>query len=477
MASISRHRGAQPSCRRHVGYQVIGTPAIRDQPPPTALPQEFLGDLATARPSYDNDRDPGGARGPQPRARLPLTPPGFVHGDRPGGRLLQAHQRTQTDRHAKQLVHDTLGGALGQVRRARAPRGHRLHPWAKSAGGHARGPRGSGGLPTDWADQAMQLRLGDERLHRWELGDLMPWGLVSFPVPGVLAAGAALRLDWNDHRHLLERDPRARRGLLPRAWGGSLDRGREEGRASCCSHSIRCWTVASNRWTAVSHAVTRASREQLSAWTPAGMRSHSAGGKGPSAFLDRAMPGHGQPLASMSHIDHVNAYSQLIRCAEHLHLAEMNVQAPNPPGRFSLRLGVYPPSEVLQIDGTVIMSPLPPMLSEDFRAAGLLGSTGHTPLRRYDQPLRHPLVSGRLPRVAGYTAYLAPPISRRDEEVFARCCARPCHHAVAPTPPAWFAVSASLRRSMRPSPSRLRSRPLGLRTFGARCAFTFVTAR
>ena len=33
-------------------------------------------------------------------------------------------------------------------------------------------------------------------------------------------------------------------------------------------------------------------------------------------------------------------------------------------------------------------------------------------------PSRHPLVFGRLPGVAGYTAHLAPAISRRDEEGF-----------------------------------------------------------
>src|SRR5215813_4280820 len=57
--------------------------------------------------------------------------------------------------------------------------------------------------------------------------------------------------------------------------------------------------------------------------------------------------------------------------------------------------------------GAVVMAPLPPMLSEDCRTVGLLCSTGVTPLRCYYQPLRHPLVFDRLPRVAGYTAYLA----------------------------------------------------------------------
>ena len=37
--------------------------------------------------------------------------------------------------------------------------------------------------------------------------------------------------------------------------------------------------------------------------------------------------------------------------AQRLHLADVNVQPPETPGRFSLRLDVYPPSQVLQIDG------------------------------------------------------------------------------------------------------------------------------
>src|ERR1022692_2836744 len=70
----------------------------------------------------------------------------------------------------------------------------------------------------------------------------------------------------------------------------------------------------------------------------------------------------------------------------------------------------------------------------------------------------------------------APPISRRDEEGFSSCLARPYHCAVALTPPGWLAASVSLRRSILPSPS---SCGLGPRksTFEATSAFTFVTAR
>jgi hypothetical protein len=109
--------------------------------------------------------------------------------------------------------------------------------------------------------------------------------------------------------------------------------------------------------------------------------------------------------------------------------------------------------------------------------AGCLGSTGITPLQRYCTPIRHPLAFDPLPGFAGYRIYLAPGISPRDEEGFSSCSACPCQRAVAITPPEWSAASASLRCTMLPSPSRLRVRPPGLRTFGATCAFTCVTAR
>lgn len=67
--------------------------------------------------------------------------------------------------------------------------------------------------------------------------------------------------------------------------------------------------------------------------------------------------------------------------------------------------------------------------------AGSLCSTGVTPLRRYCGPGRHLLIFGRFPGGAGYTAYLLPAISLRDEEGFSSCFACPCHRAVAFTPP------------------------------------------
>ena len=69
------------------------------------------------------------------------------------------------------------------------------------------------------------------------------------------------------------------------------------------------------------------------------------------------------------------------------------------------------------------------------RTAGPLCSAGITPPPRSYGPVRHPLAVGRFPGCAGYTAYPAPPISRRDEEGFSSCLTCPGHRADAHTPP------------------------------------------
>src|SRR5215472_4667591 len=65
------------------------------------------------------------------------------------------------------------------------------------------------------------------------------------------------------------------------------------------------------------------------------------------------------------------------------------------------------------------------------RQPGVSGSFTWTPIG----PIRHPLAFDRLPRLAGYTIYLPPTISRRDEEGFSSYSVCPCHRAVAFTPP------------------------------------------
>jgi hypothetical protein len=106
------------------------------------------------------------------------------------------------------------------------------------------------------------------------------------------------------------------------------------------------------------------------------------------------------------------------------------VRIPETPVRFSLRLGVYLPSQVLQTDGRRCHAALASRMAgsvTNSRAPSLRGRyPASTLLRTRPTPSRLRPLS----RVAGYTAYLAPPISRRDEEGFSSCLARPCHHAV-----------------------------------------------
>ena len=79
--------------------------------------------------------------------------------------------------------------------------------------------------------------------------------------------------------------------------------------------------------------------------------------------------------------------------------------------------------------------PCLPCCRRHCRTAGPRRSAGITPLPRYCGPVRHPLAVGRFPGRTGYTAYPAPPISRRDEEGFSSCLTCPAHRAVAHTPP------------------------------------------
>src|SRR4029077_4327114 len=81
-------------------------------------------------------------------------------------------------------------------------------------------------------------------------------------------------------------------------------------------------------------------------------------------------------------------------------------ESPETPGRFSLRLDVYSPPQVLQIDGRLCHLVLAFPMLETSQMAGPLRSTDIPPLRRYYRPSRHPLVFDRLPGFAGYTAYL-----------------------------------------------------------------------
>src|SRR5437867_8967566 len=84
--------------------------------------------------------------------------------------------------------------------------------------------------------------------------------------------------------------------------------------------------------------------------------------------------------------------------------------------------------------GGVVMPPLPPMSSEEVPNSRVPSLHGRYPLRRYYEPVRHPLAVGRFPGTPGYTPDLTPLISQRDEEGFSSCSMRLCHRAVAPSP-------------------------------------------
>ena len=131
----------------------------------------------------------------------------------------------------------------------------------------------------------------------------------------------------------------------------------------------------------------------------------------------------------------------------------MDVQAPETPGRFSLRLGVYPPAQVLQTDGCLCHRTPASHVVEgvtNSRVPSLHGHYPASPLLRTPPPPSASSVD--FPGSPVIRPTLLPPISRRDAEGFSSCLACPCPHAVAPTPPEWSAASASLRRPMLPSP-------------------------
>ena len=111
--------------------------------------------------------------------------------------------------------------------------------------------------------------------------------------------------------------------------------------------------------------------------------------------------------------------------------------------------------------GVFIISPLPPVLLEELQTAGLLRSTDITPLPRYYEPIRPPLVVGRFPGVSGYTASLLRRFRAGTRRVL-QLLDLPCHRAVANNPAEAARRISRLRRAMLPSPSRCG---LGLRSF------------
>ena len=111
--------------------------------------------------------------------------------------------------------------------------------------------------------------------------------------------------------------------------------------------------------------------------------------------------------------------------------------------------------------GDFVISPLPRLLTKELCAAGSLCSTGVAPFQRYYGPSRHRLVFDRFPGASGYAVYLAPSISRRDEDGFSSCLACPCHRAVPTTPPEGCALSDTLATHPVAFVRHEKTRPLG----------------
>ena len=82
---------------------------------------------------------------------------------------------------------------------------NRLDPRTEAPRRHARGHLRTGLLTTGRTDQAVQLILGHDGLHRRDLGHLMPLGLGILPLQQVLTGVTSLRLDGDDDVHLLHR--------------------------------------------------------------------------------------------------------------------------------------------------------------------------------------------------------------------------------------------------------------------------------
>ena len=121
-------------------------------------------------------------------------------------------------------------------------------------------------------------------------------------------------------------------------------------------------------------------------------------------------------------------------------------RAPSVSAGFSLLLHVYPLSQVPQFNRRLYH------LASASLVAKVITDSGAASLhRRYPASLVLPTppppsrLSADFPVLPVIRPTFAPPISRRGEEGFSSCLARPRHRAVATTPPECRSASASLR--------------------------------
>ena len=173
------------------------------------------------------------------------------------------------------------------------------------------------------------------------------------------------------------------------------------------------------------------------------------------------------------------AFAAAYAVPERLQLAHVDVQPPEPPGRFGLRLGVDPPLQVLQLEWTLLSwRPCLPCWPEEHEQQGPFAPAALPAFLATPDPSATVSSSAAFPGVPGYTAYPAPPISRWDEDGFSSCSTCPVSPCC-PYHPAEVTrrPRSACRHAMLPSPRTKRARPSGLIFVEATCGFTCVTAR
>src|SRR5262245_12163587 len=87
--------------------------------------------------------------------------------------------------------------------------------------------------------------------------------------------------------------------------------------------------------------------------------------------------------------------------------ADMHIQAPETPGRFSLRLGVYPPAQVLQLNGCCCHCTPASHVVEGVTNRRVPSLHGHYPASALLRPPPSPSRLRLISRGTGYTTYLA----------------------------------------------------------------------
>src|ERR1700730_1623991 len=149
----------------------------------------------------------------------------------------------------------------------------------------------------------------------------------------------------------------------------------------------------------------------------------------------------------------------------------MDVQTPEPPGRLSLRLDVYSPSQVLQIVGRLCHLVLAFLIAGEVtnnRAPSLRGHcSASSLLQTHPPPSRRRSIS-RLSRL--YDLPCSSDFSP-GEEGFSSCLACPCHRAVAFTPPRSRCRIGQISAPHAAFALRLRARLPGCFVFGATSPF------